>query len=157
MRVSKRVVLCVSWFAVFIFLFCFIGCRTAEKAAGKVERIDRYALVNRHNVVVCEPDAMSPLTVGNGEFAFTADITGLQTFPRFHNKGVPLCTQSQWGWHSFPNPKNYRIEEVLKYYDTYGRSVGYPYRFSEGRADEASKWLRENPHRLHKKYSSMQS
>lgn len=46
--------------------------------------IDRAALVGRHRVTLTAPDAMSPLTVGNGEFAFSADITGLQTFPEFH-------------------------------------------------------------------------
>ena len=29
---------------------------------------------------------MSAMTVGNGEFAFTSDITGLQTFPRFYDR-----------------------------------------------------------------------
>lgn len=150
MRVSKSIVPGISGLAVSIFLFCFTGCRTTSDAINKTGGpIDRYALVTRHNPVVRKPDSLTPLTVGNGEFAFTADITGLQTFPRFHRNGIPLCTQSQWGWHTFPNPENYRIEDVLKYYDTYGRKVGYAYRFSEGRAGEASKWLRENPHRLH--------
>jgi hypothetical protein len=40
--------------------------------------------------------------VGNGEFAFTADPTGLQTFPQLYADKLPLSTQSQWGWHSFP-------------------------------------------------------
>lgn len=111
--------------------------------------IDRYALVTRHNPIVHKPDPLVPLSVGNGEFAFTADITGLQTFPMFHRKGIPLGTQSQWGWHTFPNPENHRIEDTLKYYDTYARRVGYPYRFKQGRAGEAASWLRENPHRLH--------
>src|SRR5882762_2386011 len=43
--------------------------------------IDREALVTRHNPVVRKIDYDAPLTVGNGGFAFTADITGLQTFP----------------------------------------------------------------------------
>ena len=47
------------------------------------ETIDRRSLVRRHNPVVREPDPLAPLSVGNGEFAFTADITGLQTFAEF--------------------------------------------------------------------------
>jgi hypothetical protein len=43
--------------------------------------IDRQALVTRHNPVLTAIDPLSPLTVGNGEFAFGADVTGLQTFP----------------------------------------------------------------------------
>ena len=50
--------------------------------------INRKDLVDRHRVRLHAPDAQSPLSVGNGEFAFTADITGLQTFPEFHAKGL---------------------------------------------------------------------
>ncbi|UCD52416.1 MAG: hypothetical protein JSW27_07215, partial [Phycisphaerales bacterium] len=46
-------------------------------------RIDRGSVVNRHNVTLTAPDPLTPLSVGNGEFAFNADITGLQTFPEF--------------------------------------------------------------------------
>ena len=47
-------------------------------------RIDREALVRRHMPVVTHLDVEAPLTVGNGEFAFTADATGLQTFPELY-------------------------------------------------------------------------
>jgi hypothetical protein len=46
--------------------------------------IDRAALVARHCITRTQPNAMSPLSAGNGEFAFNADISGLQTFPEFH-------------------------------------------------------------------------
>ena len=59
------------------------------------ENIDRYELVARHNPYLEKPDTGSPLSVGNGEFAFTADITGLQTF-RGDYEYFPLCTMSQW-------------------------------------------------------------
>ena len=85
-------------------------------------------------------DPRSPLTVGNGEFAFTADITGLQTFADQYEKQCPLCTQSQWGWHSFPNPNSYTLDNFRM---TEG---GYPTE-SKGQT-EAYNWLRENPHRL---------
>lgn len=89
--------------------------------------------------------AQSPLSVGNGEFAFTADVTGLQTFPERYEKAMPLCTQAQWGWHSFPNrpPGEYRFTD----YDTHGRLVPYP---TDGKAQpDLYRYLRENPHRLH--------
>lgn len=41
--------------------------------------IDRKALVTRHNPVLRAIDVNAPATVGNGGFAFNADITGLQT------------------------------------------------------------------------------
>jgi hypothetical protein len=63
---------------------------------GDGGRIDREALVRRHNPAIRKADALEPLSVGNGEFYFTADITGLQTFPEFHSKGIPLCILSNW-------------------------------------------------------------
>ena len=62
--------------------------------------MNRFEIVSRHNPKVTQFDKYSPLTVGNGEFAFTADATGLQTFPELYEAGTPLCTQSQWGWHT---------------------------------------------------------
>src|SRR5688572_23604125 len=38
--------------------------------------IDRQSLVARHFPVVTSVDPDAPLTVGNGRFAFTADVTG---------------------------------------------------------------------------------
>ncbi len=115
-------------------------------AAG--DRIDRKALLRRHNPVVTSFDRLSPLSVGNGELAFTADLTGLQTFPALYESGIPLCTQSQWGWHSFPAPAGKSAADlVLEEYDSHGRMVGYATR-REGQEDLYN-WLRENPHRLH--------
>src|SRR2546425_5736729 len=88
--------------------------------------IDRKALVNRHNPALRNFDPLSPLSVGNGEFAFTADITGLQTFPAAYEKSMPLCTMSQWGWHTTPSPggldqNSFRMTQ----FDAHGRSVPY--------------------------------
>jgi hypothetical protein len=114
-------------------------------AAAATRAIDRQALVRRHNPVLLDINPSSPLSVGNGEFAFTADVTGLQSLPDLYEKTVPLCTQSQWGWHSFPapdDPGNLRLEK----FDTYGRPVGYA-TSSKGQ-ENLFNWLRENPHRL---------
>ncbi len=112
--------------------------------------IDRTSLVRRHNPVLHAFDYASPLSVGNGEFAFTVDPTGLQTFRgRYAEAGMPLCTQSQWGWHSFPAPAGYEAlyrSLTLTPYDASGRTVRYPTR-SEGQ-EEQYRYLRENPHRL---------
>lgn len=110
--------------------------------------IDRAGLVRRHNPTLRALDAMAPLSVGNGEFAFTGDLTGLQTFPAEYEKGIPLCTQSQWGWHSFPAPAGVSARDFkLTNYDTHGRMVGYP---TSGTGQKPLfDWLRENPHRLH--------
>ena len=61
---------------------------------------------------------------------------------------MPLCTLSQWGWHTSPlkpglDPGAFRLTE----YETHGRRVGY--RTSAEGQSELYTWLRENPHRLH--------
>lgn len=110
--------------------------------------IDRAALVRRHNPVSRQVDPLSPLSVGNGEFAFTADVTGLQTFPEVYEQSMPLCTMSQWGWHRAPLPPGLDPKALrLVQFDTYGRQVGYAVS-AEGQ-NELYNWLRENPHRLH--------
>jgi len=122
-----------------------IGLGNSEPPQGK---IDRYALVTRHNPVMRKLDPLSPLSVGNGEFAFTCDITGLQTFPEEYANGMPLCTMSQWGWHTKPIPENLKGKELkLTDYDTYGRKVGYM--TTKTGQEDLFDWLRENPHRLH--------
>ncbi len=110
--------------------------------------IDRHALVRRHNPRLTKIDPLSPLSLGNGEFAFTADVTGLQTFPQLYAGAMPLCTMSQWGWHTRPRPASLQSQTLRpKFYETYGRKVGYN-SSSEGQT-ELFNWLRENPHRLH--------
>lgn len=115
------------------------------------EPIDREALLMRNNPQVTKFDSLASFSVGNGEFAFTVDASGLQTFPEKYSKGVPLGTQSQWGWHSFPNVNNYQPKEVLKEFD-FGRPQKeiYACQFKEpGRQQDACNYLRINPHRLH--------
>ena len=119
--------------------------------SGKNEPIDREQVVQRNHPKNTEFNELASLSVGNGEFAYTVDVTGLQTYPESYSAGVPLGTQSQWGWHSFANPENYRFEETLKSYD-FGRGHEelYAVQFNEaGRPREAANWYRVNPHRLH--------
>lgn len=128
-------------------ILLLVGCDSNQQMTP----IDRQALVNRNHPRITAFDSLASLSVGNGEFAFTADITGLQTFPERYSKGVPLGTQSQWGWHSFDNPQKFRHEETLKDYD-FGRGKLEPYsvQFNEdGRQKEAANWFRGSPHRLH--------
>ena len=42
--------------------------------------IDRRAVVTRHNPEIRDRNLLGPTQVGNGEFAFGFDISGLQTF-----------------------------------------------------------------------------
>ncbi len=112
-------------------------------------QIDRKALVKRHSVIVNQVDSLSSLSVGNGKFAFTVDVTGLQTFPERYQKGVPLGTQSEWGWDNFGNKNKYKIEDTFKYYEQNGRKIPYVVQPKEPeRAKETSNFFRQNVHRL---------
>lgn len=113
--------------------------------------IDRKQLVSRHDPVIRAVDPYAPLSVGNGSFAFTADATGLQSFPEAYAGGIPLCTMAEWGWHVTPagNERGrYDLCDLEPHpYETYGRQVGYPTR-KEGQ-EEIYHWLRTNPHKFH--------
>src|ERR1700677_4417551 len=126
--------------------------------------IDRRAVVERHDVVLTAADAQSPLTVGNGDFACTVDVTGMQTFREFHDpeRAAPgqlvtnTCTQSTWGWHDMPNPYRYTLDDAMSSYRTSRGDVEYADKFNMvamlgGAADPATaggNWLHVNPQRL---------
>jgi hypothetical protein len=118
----------------------------------KNPRIDRRALVARHKVVLNKAEALSPLSVGNGEFGFTADVTGLQTFPEFHDQGIRLGTLAQWAWHSKPNPHNYQLSDILNDYDFNGKQVPFPSGNEReggiGDKTGAGAYLHSNPHKF---------
>src|SRR5690606_23228833 len=87
----------------------------------------------------------APLSLGNGEFGFSADFTGLQTFPEHYNS--PLGTQSNWGWHHTGGRDVFTDKDIVyQTYETYGRKVPYPMKPED--KGEAYHWLRQNPHRL---------
>lgn len=48
----------------------------ASITAAAEPRIDRWSVVSRHNPVLHIIDPRAPLSAGNGEFAFTVDVTG---------------------------------------------------------------------------------
>lgn len=59
--------------------------------------IDRRKVVRFFNPHRNASSSTTPLQVGNGNFAFGVDVTGLQTFS-------PFATMSTWGWHNFSLP-----------------------------------------------------
>ena len=125
-------------------------------------RIDRKELVQRHNVRQQHLDPRSPVSVGNGEFAFTMDLTGLQTLPDEYPVGARedlppgtlLGTQSQWGWHSVPPLQPYDLAGSTVLYDSprgpvpYVDMVGDIVNDRERDTSAAETWLRANAHRL---------
>jgi hypothetical protein len=100
--------------------------------------IDRHALVTRHNITWDDPTGQIP--IGNGEFCFNADATGLETFGGL--------TMSHWGWHSLPLPPGVSLDQVPPT-GTFqkGRNTMAGDVFPKG-TDALHAWLRANPHMM---------
>ena len=137
-RVSAVAFLCLSRWA---------ACGRAQSADNGAP-IDRHTLVSRHNVVVQGIDPMGAMAVGNGEFAFNFDVTGLQSFPEYYEKTMPIGILSTWGWHSFPNPQGYSLDafkmETIQKYD---RQFVFP-SSSTSHPNPDAAYLRENQNRF---------
>ncbi len=125
-----------------------------------MREMDIKKLVQRHNPVIRKTDRYAPLSVGNGEFALTVDVTGLQTFAEYYGemdgpsgfmdyryKGIPLGTQAQWGWHTAINPQGYAVDKYpLTWIETHGRQIGYL--VGDCEKDPVASWLYGNPHKI---------
>jgi hypothetical protein len=127
--------------------------------------IDRQSVVRRHCVELTSPDPAAVLTVGNGDFAYTADITGMQTFAAFHDQeaarsagrlAVNTATMASWGWHSMPSREGFTLDDAMSAYQTARGPVEYPDKFDMAAAMggevpagfRAGTWLHVNPQRL---------
>ena len=87
-----------------IFPFLLIalsGCGVALGADPQTP-IDRHALVSRHDIDW--PSLYGQIPLGNGNFAFNADGTGLETVG-----GNTMC---HWCWHSFPLPPGVTPDDI---------------------------------------------
>lgn len=74
-----------------VFLLLDVG------AAASISTAQRRSIVRSVNPHRNASSATTPLQVGNGNFAFGADVTGLQTFSHF-------AVESSWAWHNFSLP-----------------------------------------------------
>jgi hypothetical protein len=119
------------------------ACAFASTLRG-AEPIDRHALVSRHNVVHRTAAPEHFLQVGNGEFAYAFDITGMQTLDRTFPHPIPLNTMSNWGWHSFPNTGDFKYEQTLSEFKVGDRTVTY----ADKQDGPAGGYFRANPHRV---------
>jgi hypothetical protein len=108
----------------------------ASAAMVRAERpIDRHALVSRHNIAWNDVEGRLPL--GNGEFCFGVDGSGLQTFSG--------NIMAHWGWHSFPLPEGWTPQRVPST-GTFqkGRNTGGD-KFPAG-TEAIRTWMFDNPH-----------
>ena len=112
--------------------------------------IDRQAVISRNNPIVREANPLASLSVGNGHFAATVDVTGLQSYPADYENGIPLTTMSDWGWHSFENTQNLTPAETEGSFNLgHGHEEVYAVEYKKGgRQQEATNYFRVNPHRL---------
>jgi protein-glucosylgalactosylhydroxylysine glucosidase len=134
--------------ATLLYFATWIGAEQIRSATDDLAPIDRHALVSRHDVVVHEIDSTGAMAVGNGEFAFNCDITGMQSFPEYYAKTMPVGILSTWGWHSFPNPNGYTLDNFkMKEIKKYDREFVYPSSGTSNPSPHAA-YLRGNPHRF---------
>ena len=121
-----------------LLVFCWAVVQAQEVPYGT---IDRKAVVTRHNLILKNPQFAGPTQVGNGEFAYGFDITGMQTF------NDQFTTMSDWGWHSTKLPKgltptDFKQTAVI----THGRLVNYP--LPNPNQPKLTEWLVRNPHKF---------
>lgn len=133
-------------------ILCILTPMAISALQAKSTPIDRQAVVSRNNPVITEVNPLSSLSVGNGHFVTTVDITGLQSYPDDYKSGVPLNSMSDWGWHKFENTKNLLASESEKAFDLgHGHKEIYAVEYKkqeDGRHREATEYFRANPHRL---------
>ena len=104
---------------------CMEGARPAAAREANAASLDRWAILKRHSPRIRSVDPLAVLSVGNGNFAFNVDCTGLQSLPAAYTT-IPLATMSHWGWHSMPTPAEmgeYRLQEM----EFYGRACAIPH------------------------------
>lgn len=114
--------------------------------------MNRRKIIASHNPVLVKPDYHSPLSVGNGDFCFTADITGFQSLSElYEDHDIPLCIMSSWGWHTEPFSSELfspsRDDIQLTTYGSLRGTQKYAVEKFPGN-EKIYNWFRENPHRL---------
>ncbi|KAG9238626.1 Six-hairpin glycosidase-like protein [Amylocarpus encephaloides] len=106
-------------------------------------KIDRQNIVSQYNPIRTFSSNSTPLQVGNGDFAFGVDVTGLQTFN-------PFATLSSWGWHNFSLPVVTGQSSIADFnglnWWTHGRLVNYNQ--PNPAIPLISNWLIQNPQRI---------
>ncbi|EMD36550.1 hypothetical protein CERSUDRAFT_115580 [Gelatoporia subvermispora B] len=99
--------------------------------------IPRNSLVSRYNPVRNASSLTTPMQVGNGFFAFGADVTGLQTF-------LPWAIMSDWAWKNDSLPAGTTPADIASYRGVVWDGVQYEF----GGPADPQQWLISNPNRV---------
>ncbi|KAI5928276.1 Six-hairpin glycosidase-like protein [Camillea tinctor] len=120
-----------------------ISLLALSNAYATAPEINRKRIVRSFNPRRNASSGTTPLQVGNGNFAFGVDVTGLQTFS-------PFATMSTWGWHNFSLPTTVGQTSVDDFIGldwwTHGRLVNYNQ--PNPAQGDISNWLIQNPQRV---------
>ncbi|KAH9849663.1 Six-hairpin glycosidase-like protein [Lenzites betulinus] len=122
----------MTWTHLTLNVILLAACSATVQAG-----IDRHALVSRFNPVRTASSASTPMQVGNGHFAFGADVTGLQTF-------LPWATMSDWGWKNDSLPAGTTEADLTAYRGVVWDGVQYEF----GGPEPVQQWLISNPNRV---------
>ncbi|KAI0593740.1 Six-hairpin glycosidase-like protein [Biscogniauxia sp. FL1348] len=126
-----------------ILPFHIISLLVLNNAPTTASGIDRRRVVQSFNPRRNVSSTTTPLQVGNGNFAFGVDVTGLQTFS-------PFATMSTWGWHNFSLPTTAGQTSVDDFtgldWWTHDRLVNYNQ--PNPAQGDISNWLIQNPQRV---------
>jgi protein-glucosylgalactosylhydroxylysine glucosidase len=110
----KKNAICV-WFSILIIS---LSC------GRKISEPDRYEIVNRNNIRNFAFDRETVLSVGNGEFSFGVDITGLQTFPEHYVRRNALKAVAAWNCYLSENSVDCNLGTIgLQVFKENGREI----------------------------------
>lgn len=109
----------------------------AWSSISRASTIPRKAIVSRYNPVRNASSTSTPMQVGNGFFAFGADVSGLQTF-------LPWATMSDWAWKNDSLPMGVTYSDILSYRGVVWDGVQYEF----GGPAAPQQWLIANPNRM---------
>jgi hypothetical protein len=115
-------------------------CKLSDAMAAETTvPIDRQAVVARHKIDL--NDVAHRLAIGNGQFCFGADGTGLQTFSG--------NTMAHWAWHSFPLPYGLTRDQVPSTgtFQKRRNKCDAGDQFPKG-TEKIKTWMIDNPHKI---------
>ncbi|OJJ05967.1 hypothetical protein ASPVEDRAFT_175297, partial [Aspergillus versicolor CBS 583.65] len=125
------------------YLNCLVWALLGTTGVSALSPAQRRDIVRSFNPHRNANSPTTPLQVGNGDFAFGADITGLQTFS-------PFAIQSSWAWHNFSLPTTPGQMSTTDFtgvdWWTHGRLVNYG--IPNPAEEDISNWLIQNPQRV---------